>query len=688
MKLQNISAKNARGRDLEVEVQGLTLLRGPNGSGKTTTLQLIEAALNPPTSGRGIPVFGSATGAEWWVGLTFDELVIERRARKRGEARIDGKEWGPFKELDPEIHLVVGPAAVFDLQALLATSGPKRRSALMQIAIDSGAGAERTAHDYLRQHDRLLPIRLERAGFGLKQPVGKAQEDHPRACDALAELPPLEALALLTDWLARDLKEAKGEVQRIEKAIKSDEQKLDELGDGRSVADVQADLNAAIEEQATLREQGAESRGVQARLTQARELLKAKREARDSYDQRAAAYVANSRALKTAKASVVEATAKLEEAKVHEAKVNEAYAQAVAVLDHARLEVGTLERNRPTRSAAAEVLEELIGMVERRTTVELQRKGLAFGLTDDEQRAITAARAIIESEPSKEQVDEARQKLEQAQKASEAASQRTSEAAQARDAAQARRASAARAYDEAVARERAATSLVGQSKLAPLSPTIHEEIDSLRLQVAELAGAGEGVDEEALEAATARRSKLEQELVVVQDVAAQRATLAERRDERRTLIERRTLLHELHKAADTAQGLALDDVLALVLDPVQRIVYATTGDDVVLEKGSDLKLVRTRGAMASIAIEDASDAERNIVLAAFRVALAGLMPGWRHVAIDRLESLCSLETDWRSSFVAALQAEVEAGTVDNVLLACVKDGWTPPEGVHVVELAR
>jgi hypothetical protein len=134
-----------------------------------------------------------------------------------------------------------------------------------------------------------------------------------------------------------------------------------------------------------------------------------------------------------------------------------------------------------------------------------------------------------------------------------------------------------------------------------------------------------------------------------------------------TAQSQRDMVREYGNIARLVHGRMCNQATAPLCEPASRITQTTLGMDIGFRMDDGTTLL-----LGGEPVDEHSESRQTIALAALQTAVQMQMHGWRAVLLDGLEHI---DRDHRFRFMDALQAEVDAGTLDNVLCACVDDGW-------------
>jgi len=163
------------------------------------------------------------------------------------------------------------------------------------------------------------------------------------------------------------------------------------------------------------------------------------------------------------------------------------------------------------------------------------------------------------------------------------------------------------------------------------------------------------------------------------DAVQAATTLAERRTKLETLEREAGYMRTLLSAAQAARV----SLMARDADPIAEVAGSIVRDvlDAELRVANGDILITSGGQTYSV--DTASDGERVVVLMAFALAVRSRLPGLRIAIVDRLDAL---EPTLRARFAKKLLDLLDAGVVDNVLIALHGDASVAPPGYAVVKL--
>ena len=191
-----------------------------------------------------------------------------------------------------------------------------------------------------------------------------------------------------------------------------------------------------------------------------------------------------------------------------------------------------------------------------------------------------------------------------------------------------------------------------------------------------------GALEDMREALGAERIEVRQRLDALTDYDAAQTAQMSQEQRHSEAKARRTQLRAAREHLRAVLGRLLHNQLSPLVAPMsritERVIDATV--EVDLTDGAHFYLVRDG---ERIRLDDAPASARVVTYAALQAVIRSSLGGWRHLILDDLETL---DHERRTRFIEALRIEVDEKRLDQVLVACVDDGWEPPEGTHTIRL--
>lgn len=150
--------------------------------------------------------------------------------------------------------------------------------------------------------------------------------------------------------------------------------------------------------------------------------------------------------------------------------------------------------------------------------------------------------------------------------------------------------------------------------------------------------------------------------------------------QRSQAVAKRDRLRAGLEAAENVLAAFLEAESRSLLDPANAILEPVTGYQLTLDMsgGTGEPFSLTRGQHV-VPLSQGSDSQRVIAGVALAAAASSRCEGWRRIIVDRFEMVGKARRD---ALLEALAAFIEAGNLDNVVVAAVADGWTPKVGHH------
>lgn len=652
MRLTRIEAKNLYGRAgvFDVHIDPVTVVTGPNESGKSTILGCVRLALEGPT-GATWPLLGERPAYDWRVKLTFDDGFDITRGMYQGEhfVELDGTVAG-IKEAATRIDARVGPAHDWTVSDLMTQSAKSRLEWLEARVLD---GAGWSVEEVLGRLHTAMP-RLDatlHGAAGVEFRVGATGRETVN-----------NALAALHDAdLAADR-----EARRLSKVVEQDDIVVPIGLPSGTVASWAAERERLDKRIAELSEQIGHADGLAASYkTWTEDQDRVWSEIRDLQSTNSDVIaVARANKLSEAQAAVTACTAELGNVDYERDAVKADLQQADTDLA-AKLQA--LQTARARADLADEVLD--AGLAFDDLANELRDFGVCGAVRSKLQRLGTAIEQLAKGPGSIQDIEAQvkaattrRDALNRTWVRVDAA--RTNLATKLRSAAVGER--VAQAALTEVQRDRA----LQQRRISELT----EQHESLTKKLAE-AGT---VDSEPmrLELVGVRelRTEAQRNMDRLSDDTARRTTRAKHRADLDAAVARRNEIRAAIKRVEPIQA----DMLRALFDPMRDRVSSFTRE--VL--GADFDVTVNGGWGWSMRRGDdghghGSRSGQVVAQAGLHVAIAERLGGWRHIIIDDLENL---EGPRRTALTDALYRAVDAGRLDNVIVASVADGWDPLEG--------
>lgn len=648
MKLETIHVENVHWRvsqhiDL---IRPVLVISGPNESGKTTLLRAVADLSSERLFGR---------DSDWSLHVAFDDLEARRWTGARGGNMVvtakDGGASG-VRAGCKRVAEVLNRSGLFDLQSFLARSAKAQREQLREIldavqATATGEGEDEALALDPRDKARIL-------GAGMAVPTDR-----------------YSAQALVAS-LGEAHRSADSRARSLLGAIRGAQEAVDRVPDEVrrvNLPSIDAEIEELEERRQALRDE----------LTRGDERLKVYRQSVHRVEE-----------LSARLQSVVE---EIPKAKVA-AKAAEAEAEAaLAALAHQR--AGWDVTRQAREAAETDVRDAAHAASEARVLAEsLERENALMG--EHALLLVEAADALEEAEwrldladrlrgladriggtllgRVREQVRDAVAAHQHAQRALHEA-QRVEALAlaagrDARDQSDLRTRASNAANVRLITTEHRAETLKRELDEAKAAETVEEPppIEPIRLQLS------------ALEALLAERRKVRTQ---ANDAVQATATLRRQTSERDDAVTKRDRYRDALASAESVLAEFLEADTRALIGPASEIVERVTGYRIALDMsgGSDEPLSLVRGDH-TVPLSQASDSQTviaGVALAAVAARRAFGFRGWRAIIVDRFESVGQ---DRRTALLDALGEEIAKGHLDNVIVACVEDGWVYPNGHH------
>lgn len=709
------------------EVTPVTLLVGQNQSGKSTRLGIADLVIRGGSSGV-YPVLGRPKGP-WSATITLGGRRYTR-AGKDGLAnacKIDGVKVA-VRDFDADIQSKAGAAGVWRLREFteaapsarldwvvgtlfegadtsgLATALEEALTGLGELRAALSIGAAPWTPAAVQDLRRALADELTRRGLTPDlAPRGPRFKEAPLP-DAPSERAVGHALA---DTLATVLKLA-AQVRRADaKQAEAEAERLTQ----RIAAQGELPAGSVASNRAFAEERQAEADQLRAKLQQDRTDL-ARREAGEK------AVVDATEALRQARAATARSSedvrAALQEAQVAHSKALTATEEAQAAVKALELEVKAAKERADQAHAAAnaasnaadvrqqieqasEDVLELLGSVEAALAdlaelVSAGRLGAAL-LSRPSIASLTAAaataRARVTVEPAVEAAAaEGPDLATEARKADAAYQAVISKLRAAQEALVARKTNEAlkRTEMDALGRELQGIDATAAAQRANVA-ACEQRLDLARNALTRLpVVSGLDLTEAMIELKLSERAEAIAAADRLSDVAGLQTTLETARADAQRLQAELDVVTKVRDGITAAKAWWLARQLDGALEPARRITQAVLGLDVDIATAEDGARIVLGDVDLDTVQGDQLRSPQIVALAALRVAMLARLDGLRALFVDDLESI---DEDRRAKFLAALAAEVRAGTIHQVMGASV-DALPALAGddVRVVTLSR
>jgi len=220
------------------------------------------------------------------------------------------------------------------------------------------------------------------------------------------------------------------------------------------------------------------------------------------------------------------------------------------------------------------------------------------------------------------------------------------------------------------------------------------EQTSLNAQIAEAqaevdeAGSGDtSAIEQAIEALKTDRATAQRNADRLSDHDGDQAARAKRVLDLGVARKRRTLARALEKGLVTVQARMVESVIHPLLRTASDITRAAYGYELELRSVDDsrnLAFMARRPGRTPIPIEHMSQSVRACIGIALRVAFMqlGMARSWKALLIDDFEHIDIGKRD------LLIDAIVQTGVCDNIMIAAVSDGWVPDGRWPIITLGR
>lgn len=189
----------------------------------------------------------------------------------------------------------------------------------------------------------------------------------------------------------------------------------------------------------------------------------------------------------------------------------------------------------------------------------------------------------------------------------------------------------------------------------------------------------------AIESAKARRKVVQATHDRLNDVQAAEAQHLTQEAAYRVAVAHRTRIKGARETVEKAQRAALEAMVSGLMAPASWLAEQVIGFRLELDVRDDdttLNLVREEDGLV-IPYDTASHSQQTIAAVAFYVAVVQRYAEdrrWRVVLLDDLEHV---EAPRRSLLLRKLGELVDEELLDQVITACVDDGWNPPVGAAI-----
>lgn len=666
MNLTRIRATNLyRRQDLDFEVGGLTVFRGPNESGKSTALGVIRLVLDGP-SGPTWPLLGERPDYDWRAELSFDRggrALTVARGMFRGDhyVLVDGAPIG-LREAAKVLSDTLGTAVAWSAQNFMQETARARMEWLLARVVEGEGWTREHLFEVLGSIGELTDIdalatdawrseatsrqALDRLMSDLRAQDVAADQDARRLSKVVEHegsqgaaageaLPP----GTVASWTAERERidaelakahQARGQAEAADKAAAMLRQEQDRLFEEMNKC---RDEAAWAERKRNVDER---VRGAQRGEQEASQTLVAAQNARDSARAHAQSLRDQSKAL----------AARLADAKA-ELRVAQAVDQARGALSPALdlLKRIGADHSSPYHQEALTVVGDLAMLF----TGEV---GQAVGDFERELRGVDV------------QLEGAERALVLAEAKFHDEMKRTAEAS-------------AAVTDALKERERC---ILEDTVRLQHAASLAERYERLTAEIQAAGSASLDAIEAQIEALTVGRKDAQRNIDALTDAAGARAAQLGNRELLQGAKDRRGKIREALKALEGVRG----QMTAALFAPLQERVSAIT----LAVLGARWNPAVTGGWDWALWRDDAFHAHGSrsggvVAMAALHIAIAEHLGGWRHVVLDDLENL---EVSRRNMLLDALRAELIAGRLDNAVVACVTpwDDITPRAVVHTL----
>jgi len=632
-------------RSFNFPIRPITVIVGPNESGKTTALETIDLVVSGP-SGANYPALGTSPDYDWSAILEYDGHRVERYMRRgKHQTEINGVRKG-VKAASSWLLANLGKSISFSLSAFLSKS-PNARMEYLQAEI-LGAGADRAAvEENLRA--------LDEEKLALVAP----ENWPPKGRDGR------ELIANAVEAMSEAYRDAKRQVQQFDKTIKHHQEKRSDITPPSGT------VAGWREKVASINEKLGESQGELGRIegaATARKTLESQLEAvrkRLANDKPVDELQA---AVDAAKEARTESDVRKQAAKAEWDTAKEAVAQAQATRDAAQHLVDTLSEQHKNMVAIESDPWAALARIERVAAAD------GIDIMDD----IAALREVL---PDPAFLSE---RIDQEKASRDGSAVILGANMRKEDALRVAWEKSCQDWDRHDNKVKAAERQVTlrQEREADRDNDF-QDVERLRAELADLPPVGsDGEVREYMDTLKAERDEAQAAADALTDWASQEATIEKCRADKRDQEDRRTDAHEIKKQLLVWQGAVLAQLVGPLEAPASDITQHAMGADIRFDLTDGCKVMIVRGDEA-VPMEQASASQQTIAAVAVTVALRHQLGGWRCVVVDDLEHL---DTQRRDNLVDTLYACQESGYLDNAILACVDDGWRPGHDIHTIDL--
>ena len=215
----------------------------------------------------------------------------------------------------------------------------------------------------------------------------------------------------------------------------------------------------------------------------------------------------------------------------------------------------------------------------------------------------------------------------------------------------------------------------------------HDDLEQLRAKLDALPAdlANEAIDEQI----TALKTSKSEAVTSADALSDSMQTIAAREEHRTQLSdakdrrdEARDLIAEL--GPNGLLGRILSGAFGPLVETVNKYLEPVTGSKLWVETEGGFTWGYERD-YKRVPIETASRSHRAIAMLLFAGVVRSKLGGWRFVTIDDCENL---EAARRTALVTQLIRMCDDGLLDQAWVAAVSDNWTPPEGVHHIQIGK
>lgn len=673
MRLVQVGGKRGRAA-IQVPIAPVTVVMGPNESGKTTLLDLVTFGLEGPDRDRR----PTAT----WSDLTFDDMRVSRsisfdqRGDKlesthdvvvaaRGESVVT-----KIRDAESQIARLVGRAWHWSPSEVIGSTGPERRKILAGILGNS----------LMRQR---VQDQLAESECGFRALPASAKKHVDEDARALLRLPPEAGAEFAHGWLAL-LRKAKNAIQAeceaARAAVATAEGRVTDAGAQAGSRDAWTERIAGLtERELDLERQIAAAK---AHAIDRVPLVEAHKAASKAYADKAGIQAATWKQQQdrdVCHETLEGATQGRTQAETTVATATTATATRLAE-ERAAGEAKNVAVTAQGRVGAAQILREfLVPLLEYAEEASFRAYGATAVLhPGDVARVQLAAMLDAPFDEFDRDAKAAREAHTRAVALLDAATRAEANARKRLEEIQRHEAKTRAEWEaaDAVCKAADAAHAAAQAELPALADAAQAAAD----RIAALPTTSTAALDAQLDAVRAEKAEAGTTLARINDYGAITADRDRQVEASATLSADRNALHEAEKRAEAVVADLYAECVAPLTKPASEITLHVLGRELTISPIDGWSL-----GLDGVPVEHLSESATMILGIALHAAVQRIKPnGWRGLLVDGLEVI---QEDGDNRRTRLLEALAEA-QLDNVVVTCVSDGWKTPPLATVVQLHR